>query len=290
MSQSPYASIGAEPLEPVAQRTSVLAIFALVVAIISIVPLFCVFPGSGALAVILGGAALLLISRERGRLSGTGLAATGIVLGLIVTVIQIVAVVMVTRGTQWWVQNMVSPSAAVLTHLEKGDLASARKAFAPSADAQISDEMLLGFVTSYKADLGAFKRTPTSILELVRGYMNVGPAIQGMPQGRNDVIPFPAEFEKGYGVLVIMIDQQAMNRSGGPNSGAFQLPVRNIGVLSPSGKQYWILDPVTLPSPPGSVIITPPGGGKIKIETDPPQSPLPQEDDETTTPEVEEPG
>jgi hypothetical protein len=273
MSQSPYANLGTEVLEPIPQRTSVLAILSLVIAIISIVPLFCVFLGSGALAVIFGGAALLFINRERGRLSGTGLAATGIVLGLMVTVLQIVVVMMVTKAMQFYKQNIIGPIDTALVALDSGDLKTARTMFPPSADAKITDEMLQQFVTDYQARIGAYKGAPDTLWGAIQLIVQVGPGMQGM-QGRNDVIPFPAKFEKGPAVVAIMFDPTSTSRGSAPGGAAMTFSVINLGVLTPDQKEVWLVDPATIPLQRGPVRITPGGRtGPVEIEINPPAPP-----------------
>ncbi len=68
-------------LEP--RRTSVMAILSLVCGLV------CVVPGIGVLATIFGITSLVGINRSRGRVGGTGLAITGIVLGLLFSMIWI---------------------------------------------------------------------------------------------------------------------------------------------------------------------------------------------------------
>lgn len=264
MTQSPYSGLGTEVLEPAPQRTSVLAILALVLAIVSIVPLFCVVPGSGALAVVLGGAALLFINRERGRLSGTGLAATGIVLGLMVTVLQIVAVVMISRGMQFYKQNIVGPIDKALVALDTGDLKTARTMFAPATKAKITDEQLRQFVKDYQAHLGHYKGFPDSILGTVQTWFQVGQAMQGL-KGRGDVMPFPGQFDKGPAVIGIMIDPQGTTNTPGSS---VNFSVLNIGVFTTDNQTFWLIDPSTIPMG-GTVRITPKPGGGVEVQTGP---------------------
>lgn len=264
MTQSPYSNLGPEIAESSPQRTSVLAILSLVLAIVSIVPLFCVVPGSGALAVVLGGAALLLINRERGRLSGTGLAATGVVLGLMVTVLQIVAVVMVSRGMQYYKQNIVGPIDKALVAMDTGDFKAARTMFAPAADAKITDEQLRQFVQDYQAQMGSYKGFPDSLLGFIQTWVQVGPAMQGL-QGRGDVMPFPGQFANGPAVVGIMIDPQGTKNTPGSS---INFAVTNIGVLSPHGQAFWLIDPSTIPMK-GPIRITPGPNGGVQIKTGP---------------------
>lgn len=274
MSQSPYANLTGDLVEPLPQRTSVLAIISLVLAIISVVPLFCIFLGSGALAVIFGGASLLLINRERGRLAGTGMAATGIVIGLIVTVVQIAGVMIISRGMQFMRTNVVGPIDTSMRALDKGDLVAARKMLTPTADAAISDEALNAFAAAYKSRLGGYKGLPDSLLDLVAAYSKVGAGLQSM-QGRNDTMPFPANFDKGEAALLIVIDQQAA-QSGRAGAGATAaIPVRNIGIATPDGKTDWLIDPATIfPAPRtrperGATTEPPPSKPGDDLETSP---------------------
>lgn len=274
MTDNPYANLASEGLDPVPQRTSVLAILALVIAIISIVPLFCLLPASGAVAVIFGGAALMFIHRERGRLSGTGLAATAIVLGLLVTVAQIVVLVVASRTMQVISQAVAEPVRASMTALEAGDLATARKLFPPATDEKITDEMLQTFVTNYQAQAGNFTGFPTSMLSVGRTYMEVIPGMQAL-QGRNDGIPLPGLFTKSNALIVLIFDEKT---SQGQNS---SIAARNLAVITPTGKAVWLLDPALTPPPTwgqgpgtsqGTTVEIGPGGVKV---TPPPQIPPP---------------
>lgn len=259
MTDNPYANLASEGIEPAPERTSVLAILSLIIGIVSIIPLFCIFLGSGALAVLFGGAALLFIHQKRGRLSGTGLAATGIVLGLMVTVAQIVVIIIATRALQMVRQFAAEPVRASITALESGDLVGARKLFPPTTDAQITDEMLQKFSADYQAQSGTFIGFPDSIWGVIKAYAEVGPGLQAV-QGRNDFIPLPGRFSKTNSMIVVIFDQSAQ-----PSSGT--LPARNIGIVTPQGQAVWLIDPSqTQPTvgPGAFQIKTGPGGVKIE--------------------------
>lgn len=283
MTDNPYAQLASEGLEPAPERTSVMAILSLVIGIVSIIPLFCIFLGSGAMAVIFGGAALLFIHRARGRLSGTGLAATGIVLGLLVTVAQIVVIIMATRVMQMMRQVAAEPIRASMTALEAGDMVGARKLFPPTVDAQITDDMLKTFSTAYQAQSGTFIGFPDSILSVVQTYMEIAPALQVI-QGRNDCIPLPGRFSKTNSAIIVVFDQSSMQQG---STGT--VPVRNIGIVTPQAQAVWLIDPAQTPpvfAPGGfkGTLKTGPGGG-VKIEGVPVPTPPPVE---TTAPDAPE--
>jgi len=242
MTQSPYAHLTGE-LEPLPTRTSVLAILALIIAIVSIVPLFCAIPGSGALAVIFGGGALLLINRERGRLSGTGLAATGIVLGMIVTVVQVVAVMMVTWGLQKG-NAFIAPVDTSMRALESGDLVGARTMLSEASSARVTDEMLADFAKQYQSAAGTYKGTPTSLLQWVNSWIEGVEAMKNKRQWDN-TIPLPARFSRGAAMLAITMDPKEFEKDRGAKG--VVLPVLNIGVITIDGKEAWLIDPATLP-------------------------------------------
>src|SRR6185295_1953349 len=95
--------------DPEPARTSVWAITALVVSIISCI--LCFVPAPGAIAMVLGGVAVFFIATSGGRRTGMGLAVTAIVLGLLQSVLWVfVMFAMIVPGTNWFHSNFVVPS------------------------------------------------------------------------------------------------------------------------------------------------------------------------------------
>lgn len=223
------SSIGNEPFDPtyVVQRTSVLAIVSFVLGLV------CFVPGLGAIAVLLGIAAIVLISTSRGRLTGTGWAAAGVVLGLLFTVIQIALVVGAVQGMGAIKSHVVVPTNEAITAFDTaGDPAALRKVFTPEASATITDAQITAFRDAYRAELGAFKSVPTGWREVIQGYQQFGHQMQkyqAQPGQQPDQIPLPARFDKGWALLVIRMDSNTTQTTPG------SFPVKDVAIETPGG-------------------------------------------------------
>lgn len=229
MSQNPYAQ-SADLIPPPESRSSVLAILSLVCSLI------CLIPGLGLLGAILGIAALFSISRSQGAVRGNGMAVTGIIVGLLVSVIWIGIGIAGAQFNAVFGRQFVAPVATLVQAMDRADYATARKSFEPALDAAVTDEQIAAFTTAYQAELGSYKGSPQSFGEMIRAYMQVGPAMQNA-QGPNQ-IPVPIEFTKGMSVVLIEINPQ----QGQPPPGGTWIPrATNIGVLTPAGKQIWLV-------------------------------------------------
>lgn len=233
-------------IEPINRRTSALAVTAFVVSIIGCLA-FCI-PGPGAIAVILGGIATLLISRAAGRLSGMGLAITAIVLGLISSMTSIWMLVGVNQVSGMVGKALVTPSQGVMQAIEKGDMKGARAMFSRAADTAITDEMIADFAKAYQANVGNFQSMPTGTWGFMSEIMQMGPAMQnfqaggrlGSQSGGNSAtIPVPATFSKGKGVVALFMDEMATGTSS-PNN-IPQPVIYNLAVLDSSGNLVFLL-------------------------------------------------
>lgn len=236
MSRNPYSHIGtAEPEFFTAddRRTSVLAIVALVLA------LLCFIPMLGAVALVLGGAAILLISRSRGRLGGLGLAITACVVGMITTLLWLTVI-----GGAMQISNLTSthflrPVATVFEGVQKGDVTAAKAMLSPRVRAEVTDAEVAEFGRALKDEMGTFQGAPEGIVALILAYVEIGESMKNV-QGRNNVIPFPGRFSKGLAIVVLHVDQHG----GGPiNPGGSieTIPLMNYGVVTKEGKEIWLV-------------------------------------------------
>ncbi len=239
------SNYNAEPYDPtyIPQRTSVMAIISLVLALV------CFVPGLGVLAVIFGIAAIIAISTAKGRLVGTGLAATGVVIGLLSSVVWIGMGIGVYQATQAVGSKIVKPANEAIGGFDStGDVQVLRKLFSPAVNAKYSDAQILAFRDAYRAEVGAFKTVPNGIMEAIGAYRQFGPQMskyQAKPGQQPDLIPLPAQFEKGWALIVLQLDA---SRTGGPVQvspgvsvqGPVQpgnsLPLLDVGIESMAGK------------------------------------------------------
>lgn len=257
MSQNPYAA-NADFAPPPESRTSVLAILSLVCSLI------CIVPGLGLLGAILGISALFSISRSQGAVRGNGMAAAGIAIGLLLTVIWVGIGIGMAQFNGALGKNFIAPVAGVVQSLETGDYKTARASFDKSLDAAVTDEQIAAFVTAYQGELGHFQSMPRSLFEMITAYSQVGQRMQNY-QGGPGEIPLPGNFDKGPAIVLIRVPTGQQNP---PTSGTWMPSLTNIGVLTSSGKAIWLLPPngsAPLPPPPapapGTEQTPPPGGG-----------------------------
>ena len=205
-----------------------------------------------------------MIGNSAGRLSGRGLAIAGLVISLLVSVVWSAVGIGAYQIGRMATGVIVKPATAVFTSAESGDYATARAELTSAAQAAITDDDFKQWVGAYQGDVGAFKGVPQGFWKLIMSYGNVGPMMQKFQQSQgqgNNVIPVPAEFEKGWAVIVFHADQR-----GGTTKN--KIPVMNVGVIGPSGKTHWLYNaPSTIPPPPGAA--QPVEGEKPAAEPEP---------------------
>ena len=226
MSRNPYQHPMDEPgLEPV-PRVSALAVSSLVFG------LLCCIPVSGLIGVILGGASLVGISRAEGRLSGRGLAITGMILGLLGTVFYIafgVGTYMFMREAQAFVQPVHA--------ITKGDVATARQSLSPDTAAKLTDERAKAFADEVTAEIGAAQRMPKGLGEWIEGYAQVGEGIQKAQEGappKSAAVPLPVHFDKEVALVMVYLDETNTTANGRP-------AIMNVSVHTKSGKTFWLV-------------------------------------------------
>jgi hypothetical protein len=255
MSQNPYAQ-SADFAPPPESRTSVLAIISLVCSLI------CIVPGLGLIGTILGISALFGISRSQGAVRGNGLAVSGIVLGLIVTVLWICGLIGAAQVNQMFGKAFIGPVGNVVQAIEAGDYKTARQSFDPALNAAVTDEQIKAFADAYQAELGHYKSMPQSLMEMFGAYSKVGPQFQNY-QGRGTPgeVPLPAAFDKGDSLILIQMPTNGRQQQ--PTAGNWVPSISNLGVLTPAGKEIWLLPlPGSAPTQPGDPDApAPPSGG-----------------------------
>lgn len=216
------------------RRTSILAIISLILSLI------CIIPGAGVLAAIFGLAGIIGISQSRGRVGGMGLAIAGLALGLLFSALWIGAVVGASRFLRMVERAGIAPVAATMTAIDAGDPAAARAIFTPVLGSNVTDERLAAFREAYRAEVGAFKSIPQGLLDLIQAGQQAAPGFQAFGQAQmQNVIPFPAEFDKGWTVLMVEIPQQMKNGQ--------TIEVLNMGVMSLDGQRQVWLDEAHIP-------------------------------------------
>ncbi len=204
-----------------------MAVFALVLSLI------CFIPGAGVLAVIMGIFSLLNIRSSRGRLGGTGLAATGLVIGLIVSLIWVAISAGLIMTVKTLEERALKPMGQAMSAVESGDIQALNKQFKAPAGKVLDAQAVADFRQEYTASLGSFTGMPDGWMEIAKSYSEFGPAMQNL-QGINNVLPFPGLFVNNKALVLGEIDPTA--------TGSNALDFKNIGLLLSDGTEFWLMD------------------------------------------------
>lgn len=253
------------------QRTSVLAIVSLVLGIVSLVCCFIPFVpiGVGLVAIILAISAMVFIGGSQGRLAGRGLAVGGLITGVIALVINVMGLVILSRGAGMFMKFMNGPAGQAMSQIEQGNYTQARANLAAPAQSLVTDADFDRFKAAYQGSVGKYQRMPQGLLEVFEGYAQSFGGLQGKNtsiqtkvQGRNDLIPLPGKFEKGMALVFVQFDPAS-------NQGSLdKLAPLNLTVVLPDGKIVSLYEPA---SPFKS-----PGGGNA-VPPAPPDQPAPDQ-------------
>lgn len=197
------------------ERTSIMAIIALVLGIIAI-PTGCIGVGAavGAIAIVLAILALVLIGGSGGRTGGKGIAIAAIITGLIGAVLGAV-VAFTVLGLYNTAQEAIQKANEKLVEFDQGDNDALKPIFMKSAG--ITDAQYAAFRDAYRAEYGDFVGLPVgSFSELIAGYEQVGPAFENNPDLQNwdgSRFPVAAEFSNGWALAVLYLDQNAQGEA-----------------------------------------------------------------------------
>ena len=225
---NPYAQNQIDAGMVVEERTSVLAIVALVLSLV------CIIPGFGLLGAVLAVIALIMISGSNGRLGGRGLAIAALIIGLLVSAVWVGGAMLMVEGGKQFTKMFSGNTVLLLQAAESGDYTTARSKLDPSVASSVSDADFARFVSGYTGTLGKYKSAPSGLFDLISAYANVGPMMQGM-QGQNQgMVPLPVQFDNGWGVVVLQLNQAG----GGPNMAPL-----NVEVLAGAGTGWKLYDP-----------------------------------------------
>jgi len=227
---------GDEVIAP--ERTSLLAVGSLIVSIISLVA--CCVPGPGVLGVVMGVAALPGISRSHGRVGGKGMAITGIVIGLIATLL---SVLLWLGGSMGW-----SQVASRFDGVFDPDPAVTRAMMARSFTNAFTDEDHALFLAEVESEWGAFRGVDRSLASALGRYFGEGQSLQVItnapPSYQSRMWPMPADFDNGRTFVIAIMVQGQTAPDGLP-------ALENFGVVSRDGSRIiWLIDPVTTPTTP----------------------------------------
>ncbi len=243
MSQNPYSPDAFNTSSIIeAPRTSLSAIASLVKSLI------CCIPGAGILATLFGAISIVRISSSNGRKCGRMLAFAGIVIGLLVTAIQVAVLIGAVQVIKNVNTNIITPMKTAFTQLEQGQLDGFQALLDPKvlpADAQGQTKRFWAEVT---AEMGAFQGLPE------QGFQ-----FQQRPVKPGDLTityDFPAKFANGIAQMELTVDPQRIGDVAFGKS-TINGMIQNIAFRTPSGKIISLIPPTpTTPTTPATT--TPP--------------------------------
>ena len=215
------------------ERTSIVAIIALVFG------LPCFIPGFGIVASLLAVFALVGIAGSKGRVGGTGLAIAALVLGLFGTALWTAIGYGAWQGASYFKEHVFRASNATMVEIRDGEFDKARARFVQGSADQLTPETFEAFRASYRERLGEFKGVPDTVQAIFDGYSALRTQKNALSDPPPNNIPIPAHFEKGTFILMIEVSTNQKV----PQSSNATLPIRNLAIFPPGS------DPITLINP-----------------------------------------
>lgn len=242
MSENPYGQPGPSyrdgaTASPPDARTSVLAVLSFISGLGGLV--LCCIPIIGLLGVLFGVPALISISASRGQKRGTGLAVTGIVLGLLGAAIGAALYAGSAWGGKWMVQR-----AEVMTYIEAQDVQETQARFSSRVRSEVTAERIAEFRDAYHAEVGAHQGAPDGLFKWMMLYGEVSEdsrdAMGELGTTYEAAVPVAVQFDQQPALVVAALD---------PNSPTMLL--LNVGVMRDDGSIIWLLPAPTAQQPPG---------------------------------------
>ena len=222
MTANPYAPDAADHFdEP--KSTSVLAIASLVLAILGLISA-CFLVGGvlGAIGALLGVIALATIGGSGGKTGGSGIAISGIVVGLLASLIA-----GVMGFGAWTVLGYALKMGAPIEHVANRDYEALRDSMIADVRPQVTDESIDAFAAAIESEHGKLVGLPDGMMDWFSGYTELDPSNPpdpaSTPYGNQGVIPLPIDHDNGKVLYWLVLDEN----NTGPNG----LPLlRNLGV------------------------------------------------------------
>lgn len=219
-------------------RTSIAAILSLVCGILGLIA--CCVPIAGPVFGVIGLLfavfAFLAIGRSEGQVGGRGLAVGGMVCSIIALVVGIFVVVGMNLAT-----TMIGKYGQAVEIAQSDDPSRLTEVLTSSSTQRLTPEEIETFKVESFGSLGKFKRVTPGMLPLFSTFGKLGPLMGSIPPGYQGggygMLPMPGEFEKGNGIILVIVDQseQAPQWQMGK--------VVNVGVAPEGGPITWLLDP-----------------------------------------------
>ncbi len=226
-----FGSPTSAPGEP--ERTSILALLSMISSII------CCIPGLSILGTLMGIGALVTIGGSNGRVGGRGMAWTGVIVGVLVTMLWgglLIGGASGARAFMGWT-NAIDPN---IQAIDSSDYATARELLSPSAQTAATDEAFETFRAAIAASVGGFDSQPTSFGGWFTVFGALGENINSHQSASLSPLPVIYTFENGEaGIVLCMISKQPSG--GGDPTNPFKGMIENLIVILPDGSEIKLL-------------------------------------------------
>lgn len=265
MAHDPYsatADFGEHDADSGPARTSGLAVASLVCSLI------CCIPGLSSIGALLGVFSLINIGKSDGRLGGRGLAIAGIVVGVILSVLWIIAAAAYQSASAQY-----TSFGQVITHIDNNEFDQARGLLSQSTKPFATDEALIEFRDRYQAETGPHTKWPTGLID---GIVKIFPLMADQ-QGSQPTMPYqktmpvPGEFVNGNHLVWFALNPPELDVSGARPA------ILNFAIQRADGDLIWLVDPDVLRSGPPA----PPAGTDGTVGTEAPDEDAPPAEPET---------
>jgi len=193
------------------RRTSLMAVFSILCSLpCGCVPVIGVF--FSALGVLLGALSLSAIKKARGQLGGRVAAIIGVMLGLIVSVIQIYFILGMVTQAVFYINQQVPNAERMAAAIRAADIPAARAELGAGADAAIDDERLEWFMAELPNRLGNVDAVvPVGINEYLDTMEKLGVASAAVPRLEfGQVMPFVIIHDGRRSLCWIIFDRTDM--------------------------------------------------------------------------------
>jgi len=192
---------------PPADRVSLTAVFSLLCSLPC-----CVIPLLGLVGVALGALSLAFIGGSNGRLSGRGVAATGIVLGLVTSVIWGAIGFGALQAWTFYSKQMVPLADQTLVAMRDGDYTAARSFMSGGLSAALTDERMAWFIDTVQAEFGKIDFAASDFGRVAEGFGAVKGA-QGNMTMYGIGAPFGLVCEKGTALGWVFFDENGLGQN-----------------------------------------------------------------------------
>lgn len=265
------------------ERTSIVAIIALVFA------LPCFIPGFGIIASLLAVFALVGIAGSKGRVGGTGLAIAALVIGLFGTALWTALGYGAWQAMSFFDKQIVGSTAIVMTEIKDGEWDKVKGRFVPTSADKLTPEMFEAFRAGYREKFGEFEGAPSGLMDIIDGYSKLGPLMGNLKNPPQNTLPLPLRFANGPALLMLEFDPSPHAKSSNPPTGQPSVkafPIRNLTVLGQNGAVVTLIDPALLPS---SAVIELKSGSGAKLKIGSPPGDQPDGTEKPAAPQTPEP-